>query len=326
MTKALIIGNGSIGSEIKRQIEGQMMKHGWSVAAVFSIDKILDAKGMALDDISNWKTFAASPMADVVFLAIPTDGGETALAYIEYFTGQGIPVVTCEKGALAHHFPKLQAYIQKKMLGYAATVGGGTKMLPYLNGRLLGGTMAQNIDKITGVLNGTLNYMFSRLSAGADKATVLSEILEKRYAEPGASTFETIIAGEMGDLHKKGVILANVSGLMGESFLPDDTFQIDPEKLALALDNPREHRFLVSISRQKHPDFLSGIEYDQNGWQLQVGLFNIKDIGATLMLPQGVNNALYIEEGASVFSVSGPGAGPEPTAHAMIMDALELLA
>lgn len=327
MTKAIIIGNGSIGTELKRQIEEEMKKFRWSIGHVFSIDKVLNADGHPVDDISNWKKYAVENGEEetVAFLAIPTDNGKTAFDYISYFAEKNIPVVTCEKGSLAGYFQELLPSINSGKLGISATVGGGTRVLSYLSGRTQNGVITGQIDFIIGVLNGTLNYIFSRLSAGESREAVLKDVLEKRYAEPGAVTFEAIIRGETGDLHKKGIILANLSSLFGHPLKLSDSMQIDNEILARALDKPKEHRFLVVISKTKRDDFLTGVHYEQNEWHLQIGLFNTVNIVSQLVLPEGVNNALYINEKGNLFTVSGPGAGPEPTARAMIIDALELL-
>ncbi len=326
MVKAIIIGNGSIGTELKRQIEGSMKDLGWSIGYVFSIDKILNAEGEAVDEISNWRKYALEGGEKMIaFLAIPTDNGKTAFEYISYFADKGIPVITCEKGALAGNFQELLPYIKSGRLSISATVGGGTRMLSYLNGRTHGGTIIGQVDSIVGVLNGTLNYIFSCLSTGESRESVLKEVLERKYAEPGAATFEEIIKGEEGDLHKKGIILANLSTFFGHPLKLSDNLQVDNESLGKALDKPKEHRFLVLISKTKNNDFLAGAHYEQNELHLQIGLFNTKNIGSYLVLPEGVNNALFVNEGSSTFSVVGPGAGPVPTAHAMILDAMDLL-
>ncbi len=292
MKKAIIIGNGSIGSEVGRQI----MELGWEVVAV-------------VERGDEWESLSA----DVVFLAIPTDNGESALKYIEHFVKRDIPVVTCEKGALAHHFDKLAPHLH--MVGFNATVGGGTRILSYLRSR-----NPEKIDSVLGVLNGTLNFIFSKLDE-ISAAEVLKEVLEKKYAEPGANTFEEIIKGELGDLHKKGIILANFSGLVKDVFTPSKDFVISKDVLVKALENPRIYRFIFSMSRI--PLDIIGVVYESEGWHVQMGLCDVSNFG--IDLPKGVNNALYIKEGESTYTIIGPGAGPIPTALAMIADAKELL-
>lgn len=294
MPKAIIIGNGSIGSELQRQI-GVL---GWEIVAV-------------VDRGDLWRDLSA----DVVFLAIPTDGGENALQYIEHFVNKNVPVVTCEKGALAHHFEKLMPHLDK--IGFSATVGGGTRMISYLRGR-----MPEKIDSIKGVLNGTLNFIFSKLSDGISAEDVLKKVLEKKYAEPGATSFEEIIKGELGDLHKKAVILANLSGLLRDTFVLSSESVPSKKVLDKALADPARYRFLFSMNKSEQ-EFLAGVHYESGGWHIQAGLCDISALG--LELPTGVDNALFIEEGDSTYSVTGPGAGPVPTALAMIRDAKELI-
>ncbi len=294
MVKAIIIGNGSIGSEIQRQIKDL----GWETVAIV-------VRGVEWKDLE----------ADIVFLAVPTDGGEDALEYIEHFVNKNIPVVTCEKGALSQHFEKLAPYLDK--IGFSATVGGGTRMIKYLRSR-----MPESIDSIKGVLNGTLNFIFSKLSEGVSADEVLKEVLEKKYAEPGASTFEEIIRGELGDLHKKAVILANLSGLLGDTFTLSPESVPSKEVLDRALADPARYRFIFSMTKSAH-DLLSGAHYQSGDWHIQIGLCDISNVA--LQLPRGVDNALFIQEGDSIYSIIGPGAGPIPTALAMIADAKEML-
>jgi len=293
--KTIIIGNGSIGSELQRQLEDLE----WEIEAVVARE-------------SSWREL----LADVVFLAIPSDGGESALEYIEHFLSRNIPVVTCEKGALSQHFEKLSPHLGK--IGYSATVGGGTRMLKFLESR-----DRDKITSITGVLNGTLNFIFSKLGEGSTKEEVLKEVLEKKYAEPGADTFLDIIRGELGDLHKKSVIVANTSLLLETFLTPSADFEIPKNVLENALENPAKYRFLFFMSREKGDNFVAGVSYENPGWYVQAGLFDISRQG--FPLPEGVLNGLFITEGENVEQIIGPGAGPTPTALAMLADAKELL-
>ncbi len=294
MSKAIIIGNGSIGSELQKQIKDL----GWQIEKVVTRE-------------TPWRELSA----DVVFLAIPTDNGEKALEYIEHFLGKNIPVVTCEKGALSNYFEKLSHRLN--LLGVSATVGGGARMIPYLRGRI-----QEKIDSVTGVLNGTLNFIFSKLSEGVPQTEVLKEVLDKKYAEPGANTFEEIIRGELGDLHKKTIILANLSGLLDNALVLSQDFVIDKVSLDRALAEPARYRFIFSMNKSAQ-NFLAGVHYESDPWHIQAGIFDITNM--KIDLPEGVNNALFIKEGESVYSVSGPGAGPFPTALSMIADAKEML-
>ncbi|MFA6050526.1 MAG: hypothetical protein WC761_05005 [Candidatus Paceibacterota bacterium] len=306
MVKAIVIGSGSVGSELCAQLKSL----GWEIIAIVKSREIVSNEGEIIE--TDWQSLTA----DVVFVSIPTDGGEKALQYIEHFLKRNIPVVTCEKGALAYHFDTLKPYI--KNLGFNATVGGGTQMISYLKGRV-----PEKIDSLCGVLNGTLNFIFSKLGEGKTSSEVLKEILEKKYAEPGANTFEEIVAGELGDLHKKGIMLANVSGLLKQSLKPTKDFVIEKDILDKAINSPKKYRFLFSMSRTRQGSFVAGVHYEADGFYIEMGLYDVS--GFDLKLPEGVDNGFFIQEGESLYSITGPGAGPVPTALAMIADAARLI-
>ena len=174
MRKVVIIGNGSIGKELQRRI----LNLGWDVVAVLNSADYQEGK---------WKAL----VADLVFLAIPSDDGNIALDYITHFVNQKIPVITCEKGALSKYFDRLQPSLS--LIGYDATVGGGTKMISYLKSRV-----TNEIDEVVGILNGTLNFIFSELARGKSENEVLKEVLDNRYAEPGATSFRNYQNGAKG--------------------------------------------------------------------------------------------------------------------------------
>ncbi len=306
MIKTIVIGNGSIGKELQKQIK----RIGWSVDFVLTSKDILDREGKRVNSISEWKKYIA---ADIVFIAVPTSLADISFEYIRYCVEKNIPVVTCEKGALSEYFEKLQSNL--KSIGYNATVGGGTRMLKYLNSR-----NKENISSVTGVVNGTLNYIFSRLSEGATKELVIKDILENKYSEPDAKTFTEIINTELSDLYRKAIIIANTANLWIKFENPKE---ISHQIIEKAISNPKEYRFLFLMAKVENGDFIDGLKYQIKDWFIYAGIFNIKNF--VLDFPEGVNNVLYIKEGESLYSVSGPGAGPEPTALSMIADAKEIL-
>ena len=299
MRKVVIIGNGSIGKELRRRI----LNLGWGVVAVLNSADYQEGK---------WKAL----VADLVFLAIPSDDGNIALDYITHFVNQKIPVITCEKGALSKYFDRLQPSLS--LIGYDATVGGGTKMISYLKSRVI-----NEIDEVVGILNGTLNFIFSELARGKSENEVLKAVLDNRYAEPGATSFLEIIKMELKDLHKKSVILANLSGVLNTSIIIDGEMLIDESILINALNNPKKFRFMFSMDKTFKNNFIAGVQYSVDNWHIQAGIFDISNLG--LVLPGGVDNGLFIRENDSVYSLIGPGAGPYATVSAMISNALRFI-
>lgn len=294
MIRATLIGNGGVGRAVRARGEAL----GWRFPLVVDRDPV------------DWR---AVPLPDVAFLAIPSGDGVEALGYIRHFAGQGVPIVTCEKGALAERFDEIRPLLAK--VGFDAAVGGGTRMLPYLRSR-----PRDQIVSLSGVLNGTLNFLADELTRGVAPEAAAAEALRLRYAEPGAGTFEEIVASEIGDLSRKARIVANVSGL-ADTIAP--TLALDAHAAARALaEASASRRFAFSLGKQERPAVVSA-RFALGEWCGQVGVFEVAHL--PFQAPRGVENVLAIEEATGTYAVYGPGAGPEATASAMVENAKELL-
>lgn len=125
-------------------------------------------------------------------------------------------------------------------------------MIPFLNLR-----SKEHIREICGILNGTLNYIFTELSTGKTQQEVVDTVLEKKYAEPGATTLLDMISGELSDLSRKAVILANAAQIhdtplkWSTHLCNIDTFLVEK-----TLQNPQEYRFFVIIADHEYSGFI----------------------------------------------------------------------
>ena len=99
----------------------------------------------------------------------------------------GKSVCTSNKELVAKHGPELLEIAKARDINYLfeASCGGGIPIIRPLNSSLT----ADEIDEITGILNGTTNYILSKMASdgsGFDEA--LKEAQEKGYAEPVSYT------------------------------------------------------------------------------------------------------------------------------------------
>ena len=110
-------------------------------------------------------------------------GGATfAYDYTKALLSAGKNVVTSNKELVAKHGTELLAIAKEKGINYLfeASVGGGIPIIRPLYSCLA----ANEITKITGILNGTTNYILTKMfKEGCDFDTVLKEAQEKGYAE-----------------------------------------------------------------------------------------------------------------------------------------------
>lgn len=105
-----------------------------------------------------------------------------ALALAQAALANGKPVVTANKAMIAHHGLDLAKLAEARdtALKFEAAVAGG---IPVVKG-LREGTSANQLTSIYGILNGTCNYILSKMEdTGADFAEVLSEAQQLGYAE-----------------------------------------------------------------------------------------------------------------------------------------------
>lgn len=128
---------------------------------------------------------ASDPEVEVVVELIGGSEGK-ARALVEAALKAGKGVVTANKALLAMHGSKLAAMAETKdaPLAFEAAVAGGIPILKALREGLVG----NRIEKITGILNGTCNYILTEMrQTGRDFGVVLKEAQQLGYAEADPS-------------------------------------------------------------------------------------------------------------------------------------------
>lgn len=319
-----IIGKGNIGAELYERVISQKWNIGWTMGSKGIFE------GLSNDKIGKTEDYPSQVKGlDLVFLAIPTlDDGKTAFDYIKTSLDAEVPIVTCEKGALSNYYSKLEEAVKDGKIGYSATVGGGSRLLRYLEERV-----GPQVEEIHAVVNGTLNYIFEGLSRGRSLGEVLEETKKLGYAEPMAENPLDIINQEAtGDVPMKTSILFNSCNLVPERMAARDIHaqRIEMKQLKKLERQASSRRYIVSITRDSNNEenVLGGFKYHIGDWYISAGF---KHIGSNPLfrelIPSGVNNAVLISEGE--FGRDGSyvltGAGAAPTSLSMLIDAKIIL-
>lgn len=142
--------------------------------------------------------------AEVVIETTPTNlkTGEPGMMHITTAIKNGRNVITTNKGPLALALPSLieLAQYNNVMLRFSGTVGGGTPILEFAKRCLKG----DRIVSFRGILNGTTNYMLTRMEEGLSFGDALNDAKEKGYAEA-----EPSLDVDGYDAAAKLVIMAN---------------------------------------------------------------------------------------------------------------------
>ena len=225
------------------------------------------------------------------------------------------PVVTANKAVIARYGEEIAAAAAAKgvYVLIEAAVGGGIPIIEPLK-QSLGGN---RIQRVSGIINGTTNYILSRMAAeGAAYGEVLADAQQLGYAEadPAADV-------EGGDAADKIAILAGLAygGSIERPAIPAEGInRLDARDVNYAAQLGYVVKLVASAR------FL-GTDADGTV-QLDVGV-------SPTLLPRehplagvhGVNNAILVE-GDPVGRVMfyGPGAGAGPTASAVVADILNI--
>lgn len=182
--KVALLGFGTVGQSVAR-ILASLSAGQLEISSVYN--RAVERKrssaaaqyvaGTALWTDSLEAVFAAGPDVIVELMG----GLEPARSAIERALRAGIPVVTANKQVIASHGPELSALAGGNgiQLLYGAAVAGGVPVIPGLQQ----GVSGDHVVRLSGILNGTCNFILSSMEAGAPYADVLAQAQRLGYAE-----------------------------------------------------------------------------------------------------------------------------------------------
>ncbi len=184
-----LLGLGTVGAGVVKLLESQRAtleeRAGCrlTLRAVADLDVRTPREGVDLARLP-LTTDAAQVLADpAVDVVIELIGGlEPARTFILKALGAGKHVVTANKALLAHHGAELYAEARKRgvTLAFEAAVAGGIPLIRAVRE----GLVANRILSVIGIVNGTCNYILSKMTDEAqDFALVLKEAQAHGYAE-----------------------------------------------------------------------------------------------------------------------------------------------
>ena len=310
-----LIGLGTVGGGVARTI----LSHHDRYLDAYNIDlKIARACGLVWEQAeaagitpeqftSDWHDVVSDENVDIVVELI---GGEhPATEIYEAAFAAGKHVVTANKALLGRHVEAFARTAREHgvQLKCEASCGGGIPIVSTLERDLVG----NEILTIAGILNGTTNYILSRMEAeGADYADVLADAQAKGYAEADPS------ADVDGfDAASKTAILASIG--FSSRVTTDDVYQqgirtINAEDISVAHDLGYTIK-LLGIARNT----AEGVDVRVHPTMIP--------LDHQLAKVSGAMNAVYVvgdAVGETMFY--GAGAGSFPTASAVVGDILTL--
>ena len=251
---------------------------------------------------------AADPAIDVLVEVIGGEGNPAKRA-VETALAAGKPVVTANKALLARHGHKLAmlAERQRVALNFEASVAGGIPIVKTLREGLNG----NSFTRIYGILNGTCNYILSRME---DDRLAFDECLREAqrlgYAEADPS-FDV----EGHDAAQKLSILASLA--FGTKVDPDAVYVEGISSITLAdLDAAAELGYRVKL--------LGVAVKTEAGIEQRVHPTMVRKDSAIAQV-MGVTNAVTIDaDGLAPITLVGPGAGGMATGSAVVSDLADI--
>ncbi len=185
MIKAAIMGYGTIGSGVMEVLEINQGSIAKRVGEGIEIKYVLDLRDFPGEPVQekivhDYKAIAEDTEVKIV---VETMGGvEPAYTFVKAMLEAGKHVTTSNKALVAVKGAELIALAKEKNVNFMfeASVGGGIPIIRPLNSCLT----ADEIEEITGIVNGTTNYMMTKMTEeGSEFADVLKDAQAKGYAE-----------------------------------------------------------------------------------------------------------------------------------------------
>ena len=311
MIKIAVLGYGTVGSGVVEVIEKNKDMVNKKAGEELEIRYILDLREFPGDPYEDRivHDFDRVLADDEVKIVCETMGGiGAAYEFTKRLLSAGRSVCTSNKELVASHGPELLARAKEHNCNYLfeASVGGGIPIIRPLNYSLT----AERIEAVTGILNGTTNYILTKMeNEGADYAQVLKEAQEKGYAErnPDADV-------EGYDACRKIAILSSLmtgKNVDYRKIYTEGISKVEPRDFAFAKQLGMSIK-LLALSREVGEETLA-----------MVSPFLI-DASHPLHMVQGVFNAVFVKGnmlGDSMYY--GRGAGKLPTASAVVSDVID---
>lgn len=185
MIKAAVLGYGNIGSgvvQILLRNKEVIAKHAGDEIVPVCVLDLRDFPGDVMEDkvVRDINLITCDPEIKIV---VETMGGtKPAYAFVKACLEAGKHVITSNKELVAAHGPELLTIANEKKVQFLfeASVAGGIPIIRPLTTCMT----ADGVTEITGILNGTTNYMLSKMSnEGLEYDAVLEDAQERGYAE-----------------------------------------------------------------------------------------------------------------------------------------------
>lgn len=188
VVKVALLGFGTVGSSVARVL-GASKFPGVELTHIFNRNVERKRRSDAAKSVSAsvvWTENVDDVLRSDVDVVVELMGGlNPAEGWIRKALASGKSVVTANKQLIAYRGAGLAKLAAEHgvHLVHGAAVAGGVPVIP----GMLQGLSGDKVTRLSGIVNGTCNYILSRMEAGADYATVLADAQQLGYAEADPS-------------------------------------------------------------------------------------------------------------------------------------------
>ena len=207
MVNIAVLGYGTVGSGVVEVINTNHEIINKRAGEEINIKYVLDLRDFPGDPVQQILTHDFNDILndDEVKVVVEVMGGiNPAYTFVKQCLAAGKSVATSNKELVASHGPELLAIAKENNVNFLfeASVGGGIPIIRPLNTSIT----ADEVTEITGILNGTTNYILTKMDQeGASYDEVLKQAQELGYAERNP---EADVEG--GDACRKIAILTSI--------------------------------------------------------------------------------------------------------------------
>jgi homoserine dehydrogenase len=336
--KLAFIGYGTVGQGLteilleKKELLEEQYDFQWTIVAISDIKKgsVYDKNGLdmkkilnlveegkkldeypsgikGMDSIETIKKTNANTVVEVTFTDVKT--GEPALTHIITALKEGKNVVSTNKGPVVKQAVDLLKLAKDKKVhyGFEGVVLAGTPALNFAEYTLAG----NKVNGFKGILNGTTNYILTRMEEGMSYNDALSKAQDLGYAEADPS-------GDVEGLDALGkvVILTNV--VLGKKISWTDVelkgiTQITSEDIKKAKSEEKRWKLIGSAEIQSDGTVKAKV------WPEKLPMSDpLAGVG------EAINALTFFTDELGPVTVVGPGAGRRETGFSLLIDLLNI--
>lgn len=311
MVQIAVLGYGTVGSGVVEVIDTNHESINRKAGDEINIKYVLDLRDFPGDPVQeilvhDFETIINDPEVDII---VEVMGGlEPAYTFTRRALEAGKSVCTSNKELVAEHGVELLELARKNNINYLfeASCGGGIPIIRPLNSSLT----ADEIDEVTGILNGTTNYILTKMASdGSEFEEALKEAQNYGYAERNP---EADVEGY--DACRKIAILSSLA--YGNHVRYEDIYTEGITKITAA-----DIKYAVAMGTSI--ELLATSRKMEEGFYAMVSPVMISK-KSPLYSVNGVFNAIFIHGnvlGDAMFY--GSGAGKLPTASAVVSDVVD---